>query len=110
MMFENKHRCLSCGMIPDINTDHDHYLTFDLTTKYKTNRIIFLTLKLDKLHTLPILQDTIIHFVDKYHNNGLVDDLPKFTNLPSNYYELKQCIHLQNSIDWDHFIRGRISK
>ena len=55
MMLEIKHRCPSCGMLPDLNTYYDHYLTCALSKKYKTTHLISLTLKLDKLHISPLL-------------------------------------------------------
>ena len=32
-MFEKKHRCPSCGIFQDKNTDRDHYLTYALNKK-----------------------------------------------------------------------------
>ena len=77
MMFDYKHRCMFCAMSLDESTDHDHYLTCAFTCLSKTKHLNSLTLKLDKLHTPPFLRDTIIHAIDQYYNNGLVDDLPE---------------------------------
>lgn len=76
MMFKDKHQCPICGMILDLNTDHDRYLTYALAKQSKINRLISLTFKRGKLHTPPLLQDIIVNSVDQYYNNGLVDDLP----------------------------------
>ena len=107
-MFKNKHRRISCRMLPDNNTDHDFYSTYVLTKKYKTIHLISLTMKLNKLHTPHLLRDIIVNSVDKYYNNRLIDDLPEFTITPLNHNEIKKYTHLQSSIDWDHFMRGSI--
>ena len=85
-------------MSPDINTDHDHYLTCAFTRLSKTKRLTSLTLKLDKLHTPPFLLDTIIHVSKQYYNNDLVDDLPEYYPIPFNHNEIIKCTHLQDRI------------
>ena len=109
-MFKNKHRYPFCGMIPDLNTNHDHYITCTFTKQYKTNRLISLKFKLDKFHTPTLLRDIIVTSVDQYYNNVLVDDLLEYTNTPFNHNEIKKCTSLQKNIEWGHFIPGRISK
>ena len=96
-------------MSPDINTDHDHYLTCAFTRLSKTKRITSITVKLDKLHTPRFLRDTIIHVINEYYNNDLVDDLPKNYPIPFNHKEIIKCTHLQDRIKKGHFLRGRIS-
>ena len=76
MMFEYKHRCPFCTFTYTPNTDHDHYLTCAFTRDAKNKRLSSLFLKLEKLHTPPFLRDNIINTIDKYYNNGLVDDIP----------------------------------
>ena len=61
IMFENKHRCPSCGMFKDKNTDRDHYLTYALNKKYTTNSLISLAIKLDKLYTPLFLRDVFVN-------------------------------------------------
>ena len=64
--------------------------------------------KIEKIHTSPFLRDTIINAIDKYYNNGLVDDIPESSSTSCNN-EINQCTHLQQRIGWRHFLRGRIS-
>ena len=45
-------------------------------------------MKLDKLHTPSLLRDIIVNLVDKYYNNGLIDDLSEFTNTPFNHNKI----------------------
>ena len=109
MMFEYKHRCPFCTIYSNANTDHDHYLTCAFTRSSKNKRLISLSLKLNKLHTPPFLRDTIINAIDKYYNNGLVDDIPESCSTFYNHTDIVHYTHLQQRIDWDHFIRERIS-
>ena len=88
VLFESKHRCPFYAMSPDVNTDHDYYLTCAFTRVSKTKRLTFPTLKLDKIHTPPFLQDTIIHVINQYYNNDLVDDLPEYYLVPFNRNEI----------------------
>ena len=90
------------------NTDHNHFLTCAFTRDSKNKRLTFLLLKLESLHTPPFLRDNIINIIDKYYNNGLVDDIPAFC---STFFkkEINNCTHLQQYIGWGHFLRGRIS-
>ena len=108
MMFDYKHRCPFCKMSATSDTDHDHFLTCAHTLRLKDKRINSIFLKLEKLHTPPFLRDIIIHSIDKYYNNGLVDDI----QVPcpnTSQKEINTCAHLQQRIGWGHFIRGRIS-
>ena len=108
-MFEAKHRCPFCTMNPNATTDHDHYLTCAFTRISKTKRLISLTLKSDKLHTPPFLRDTIIHAINQYYSNGLVDDFLEYYPILFNHKEIINCTHLQDRIGWGHFLRGKIS-
>ena len=109
MMFEYKHRCPFCTMYSDANTDHDHYLTCDFTRGSKNKRPTSLSLKLNKLHNPPFLRDTIINTIDKLYNNGLVYNIAASCLTFYNYTDIIHCTHLQQRIDWGHFIRGRLS-
>ena len=93
-------------MIPDLNTDHDHYLTCSFTKHSKTNRLISLTFKRDELHTPLLLRDIIVNSVDQYYNNGLVDDLLEYKKHTHNHNYIKKYTSLQNNIGWGHCIRG----
>ena len=107
-MFDYKHRCPFCKMSATSDTDHDHFLTCAHTLRLKDKRINSIFLKLEKLHTPPFLRDIIINSIDKYYNNGLVDDI---TESCSNSFqkEINNCTYLQQCTGWEHFIRGRIS-
>ena len=98
MMFEYKHRCPFCAMSLDANTNHDHYLTCAFTRVSKTKRLTSLTLTLDKLLTPPFLWDIIIHAIDWYYSNGLVEDLPESYLIPFNHNKVIHCTHLQYRI------------
>ena len=91
----------------DVNTNHDHYLTCAFTRLSKAKRLTSLTLKLDKLHTPPFLRDTIIHAINQYYNNGLVDDLSAHYSITFNHKEIMTCTHLQDRIGWGHILGGR---
>ena len=93
ILLKTKHRCPFC-----VNTDHDHYLTCAFTRLSKTKRITSITVKLDKLHTPRFLRDTIIHVINEYYNNGLVDDYPENYPIPFNHKEIIKCTHLQDRI------------
>ena len=67
-------------------------------------------MKLDKVRTPTLLRYITVNSVDKYYNNKSIDDLPEFTNIPFNHNKIKKYPHLQNSINWGHFVRGRIFK
>ena len=108
-MFEYKHRCPFCTMYSDANTDHDHYLTCTFTRSSKNKRLTSFSLKLNKLHTLPFLHDTIINIIDRFYNDGLVDDIPASCSTSYNHIDIIHYTRLQQRIDWGHFIRGRIS-
>ena len=82
----------------DVNTNHDHYLTCAFPRLSKAKRLTPLTLKLDKLHTPPFLRDTIIHAINQYYNNGLVNDIPEYYPIPFNHKEIIKCTHLQDRI------------
>ena len=96
-------------MSSDENTDHDHYLSCVFIRISKTKLFTSLTLKLDKLHIPASLRDTIIHAINQYYNNSLVDDLPEYYPIPFNYNEIINYTHLQDRIGWGHFLGGRIS-
>ena len=98
MMFEYKHRCPFCTMSSDANTDHDHYLTYAFTRSSKNKHLTSFSLKLNKLHTLIFLRDTIINAIDKYYNNGLVDDIPASCSTSYNHKAIINCTHLQQHI------------
>ena len=108
MMFEYKHRCPFCQLNSTPNTDHDHFLTCALTRDSKNKRLTSLRLKLEKLHTPPFLRDSIINAIDKYYNNGLVDDITASCST-SFKREINNCTYLHQCIGWEHFLRGRIS-
>ena len=104
-MFELKHRCLYCRLLPDSTTDHDHFLTCTNFRHQKETRLKTLTNRLDKLNTPPPLRNMILHHVNNYYNNDLLPDLPNTnTNLL-----LDECMNKQTSIGWEHFIRGRLT-
>ena len=109
-MFEAKPRCPFCAMNTDTTIDRDHYLTCTFTRIFKNDRLIPITLHLDKVHTPPFLCDNIVHSINRYYNNGLVDELPAYNPIPFNHQEIIHCTHLQEHIDWGHFLRGKISK
>ena len=81
-----------------VNTNHDHYSTCAFTRLSKAKRLTSLTLKLDKLHTPPFLRDTIIHAINQYYNNGLVNDILEYYPIPFNHKEIIKCTHLQDRI------------
>ena len=81
-------------MTLDVTTDYDHYLTCVFTRIFKTNRLTSLTLKLDKLHTPPFLQDTIVHEINQCYNNGLVNELQEYYHISFNHNERIKCTHL----------------
>ena len=85
MMFEAKHRCLFCTMNSDTTTDHDHYLTCIFIRIFKNNRLTSITLHLKKLHTPPFLRNNIVHSINRYYNNSLVDELPAYDPIPFNH-------------------------
>ena len=97
IMFKCKHRCPFCTLTFTPNTDHNHFLTCAFTRDSKNKRLTFLLLKLESLHTPPFLRDNIINIIDKYYNNGLVDDIPAFC---STFFkkEINNCTHLQQYI------------
>ena len=107
-MFEYKHRCPFCTLTSTPNIYHDHFLTCAFIIASKNKHLTSLFLKLEKLHTPPFLRDTIINAIDKYYNNGLVDDILEQSSTSYNK-ESNQCTHLQQSIGWEHFLRGKIS-
>ena len=104
ILFEYKHRCPHCGLSRDIVTEYDHYLTCALTKQLKDIRLKSIIINLDKLHSSTPLQDIIIHSIDTFYNNNLIDELPEFTDLPSKYSNIKTCIQHQDNISWRHFI------
>ena len=108
MMFEYKHRCPFCTMSATSDTDYDHFLTCAFTLQFKNKRLTSIFLKLEKLHTPPFLRDIIINSIDKYYNNGLVDDIIESSST-TYQKEINKCAHLQQRIGWEHFLRGRIS-
>ena len=61
------------------------------------------------MHTPHFLRDNIINVIDKLYNNGLVDNIPAFCPTSYNHTDIIHCTHLQQRIDWGHFIRRRIS-
>ena len=71
-----KHRCPHCKLLPDSTTDHDHFLTCINSRNQKTQRLVLLTTRLDKLHTPSQLRNIIIHHVENYYNNNLLSDPP----------------------------------
>ena len=104
-MFELKHRCPYCRLLPDASTDHDHFLTCINSSLQKDTRIKTLTTRLDRLNTPPHLRNKILHHVNIFYNNGLLPDLPiTITNLI-----LDACINNQTTIGWGHFICGRLT-
>ena len=56
------------------DTHHDHFLTCSLTSVKKHKRLQTLTNTLNKLHTPPILRDTIIIQIRNYYNDGLTHE------------------------------------
>ena len=105
MMFELKHRCPYCRLLPNSTTDHDHFLTCINSSLQKDTRIKTLTNRLDRLNTPPPPRNMILHHVNIFYNNDLLPDLPIITtNLT-----LDDCINKQTSIGWEHFIRGRLT-
>ena len=96
-------------MYSDANTDHDHYLTCAFTRSSKNKRLTSLSLKLNKLHTPPFLHDTIINVIDKFYNDGLVDDIPASCSTSYNHIDIIHYTRLQQRNDWGHFIRGQMS-
>ena len=88
--------------------DHDHFLTYAFTLQFKNKRLTSIFLKLEKLHTPPFLRDIIINYIDKYYNNGLVDDIIESSST-TYQKEINTCAHLQQRIGWEHCLRGRIS-
>ena len=109
MVFKTKHRCPRCAISLNVNTDHDRYLACAFNRISNTKRLTSLTLKLDKLYTQPVLRDTIIHMINQYYNNNLVDDLPEYYPIPFNHTEMIKYTHLQDRFGLGHFLRGRIS-
>ena len=105
MMFGYKHCCPCCQLNSTPNTDHDHSCA--LIRDSKNKRLTFLHLKLEKLHTPPFLRDSIINVIDKYYNNGLVDDI-KESGSTSFKKEINNYTYLQQCIGWGHFLRGEI--
>ena len=108
MMLKYKHRYPFCTLNSIPNTNHDHYLTCALTRESKNKRLTSLLLKLETLHTPPFLWDNIINIIDKYYNNGLVDDITASCST-SFKEDINNCTYHQQCVDWGHFLRGRIS-
>ena len=104
-MFDLKHRCPYCRLLPDSTTDHDHFLTCHHSKKQKDTRITTLNNRLDRLNTPPSLRNMILHHVNNYYNNDLLPDL---ITTPTNLI-LDDCIKKQTIIGWEHFIRGRLT-
>ena len=99
-MFELKHRCPYCRLLPDSNTDHDRFLTFINSRHQKEIHLKTMTIRLEKLNTPPSLRTMIIHNVNNYYNNDLLLDLPNSnTNLI-----FDDCTNKQTSFGWEHFI------
>ena len=105
MMFDLKHRCPYCRLLPDSTTDNDHFLTCIHSRLQKDTRIKTLTIRLDRLNTPPQLRNMIFHHVNNYYNN---DILPELTTTPTNLI-LDDCINKQTIIGWRHVIRGRLT-
>ena len=105
MMFELKHRCYHCRLRPDSTTDYDHFITCINSRHQKEKRIATIITKLDKLHTLPLFLNLIIHRVDNYYSNELHHDLSLTTTNPV----FMDCITKQTSIGWGRFIRDRLT-
>ena len=66
MMFELKHHCPYCQLLPDSTTDHDHFLTCINSSLQKDTRIKTLTIRLDRLNTPPHLRNMILHHVNNF--------------------------------------------
>ena len=83
-------------------------LILKLLTSKKQPKVGNISFTQQGLHTPPFLRDIIINFIDKYYNNGLVDDIKESC---SNKYqkEINTCAYLQQRIGWGYFLRGRIS-
>ena len=97
IIFELKHHCPYCRLLPDSNTDRDHFLTCINSRHQKDTGLKTLTIRLNKLNTLPPLRSMIFHHVNNYYNNDLLPDLQNTnTNLL-----LDECMNKQTSIGWN---------
>ena len=104
-MFEFKHRCPYCRLLPDSTTDYDHFLTCINSNLQKDTQMKTLTNRLDRLNTPPPLRNMILHRVNNFYNNDLLPDL----SITKTNLILDDCINKQTSIGWEHFIRGRLT-
>ena len=93
-MFGYNSRFPFCKMFATSDIDHDHFLTCAFTLKFKNERLTSIFLELEKLHTPPFLLDIIINSIDKYYNNGLVNDIIESSSTKYQK-EINACAHLQ---------------
>ena len=81
--------------------DHDHFLTCEFSIERKEERINAITDKMKELLTPKDICDGILKGILNFYNNTI----EKEEKRPKN----KSIIN-QNTIGWQHFCRGRVSK
>ena len=81
--------------------DHDHFLTCEFSIKRRKERINAITDKLKVLLTPKDICDGILQGILNFYNNTI----EKEGKRPKN-----NSIINQNTIGWQHFCRGRVSK
>ena len=92
--------CPHCCQQASNAMDHDHFLTCSSSGRRKQLRLNLLNTLLQHLNTPPALSKLIVYDLQSFCNSQL-------NNIHASDFK---AIDNQRKIDWDNFIRGRISK
>ena len=103
MNFGIPHKCKYCNKTESTTTPYDHFLQCSQSNIIKTKRLSLIDNILLNIFTPQSLINIIIQGFSFYYNG---QDTTDTSNLLNNELYIAQN---QNAIDWDNFVRGRIS-
>ena len=98
--YGQKLMCPNCRQQESTSMDHDYFLTCSSSGRRKQLRLNLLNILLQHLNTPPALIKLLVHGLQSFYNSQL-------NNLHASDFK---AIDNQRKIDWDNFIRGRISR